>query len=107
MVESEAMAEQAGMGPNASASLSACRVRLNMSNGIAGIERADPAIACQTAAKTACGCPNTPKAAPKWTKTGAKHRIPAKRANSLLKYSALWTQTVLPVACKPAAQALN
>ncbi len=38
---------------------------------------------------------------------GAELRIPAKRANSLLKYSALWTQTVLPVACKPAAQALN
>jgi len=42
MVGIEAMAVQAGMGPNAFASLSACRARLNMSNGIAGIERGDP-----------------------------------------------------------------
>jgi hypothetical protein len=93
MVEIEAMTEQAGMGPSASASLSACRVRLNMSNGIAGIERADAAIARQNAATAASRCPKQPqsglKAASKWTKTGAKHRIPAKRANSLLKYSAL------------------
>ncbi|MGF7135751.1 hypothetical protein P3T40_007260 [Paraburkholderia sp. EB58] len=88
------MAEQAGRGPNASASLSACRVRLNMSNRIAGIERAEPAgpRACPPR-KDACSRPQQAKSslkvAPKRTKTGAKHRIPAKRANSLLKYSAL------------------
>ena len=59
------MAEQAGMGPNASASLSACRVRLNMSNGIAGIERADAAHSRASNAATAASrlSQNNPKAA--------------------------------------------
>ncbi|MGF6722453.1 hypothetical protein P3T43_001800 [Paraburkholderia sp. GAS41] len=57
------MAERAGMGPNASVSLSACRARLNMSNGIAGIERADRDGRRSHRGGDGCRAPNKPKAA--------------------------------------------
>jgi hypothetical protein len=43
---------------------------------------------------------NSAESAPNLDKNARNHRIPAKRANSLLKYSALWTQ---PCCRRPAS----
>jgi len=89
-----------------------------MSNGIAGIVRS---AAIRTASVLTQAVGGVDGCTGKWHQSGQKltengtktdrnavnHRIPAKRANSLLKYSALWTQPCCPAACKPAAQALS
>jgi len=74
------MAAQAGMGPSAFASLSACRVRLNMSNGIAGIERADPVrrpeLPAQRHLQAAPATPKQRQSGPKTDKNGRETSNP-------------------------------